>query len=114
MATVWVLTANKGTSVLGSPLVKAEAIIGFTQTFSTVDVFGIHPSEPVTIAASFGNTTALIPAGFHLDLLKLIAEQTSEGLPDEHVVIVAEHDLEAASWSWRAYPIEEFEYPKQQ
>ncbi|WP_159047646.1 hypothetical protein [Streptomyces sp. WM6378] len=77
MAIVWVLAADKGTSALGTPLVRAESIIGFTQTSSTVEVLGIHPSEPVAVAAGFGNTNALIPDGFHLDLLKLFAQQTS-------------------------------------
>ena len=107
MATVWVFAADQGTNVLRSPLVKAEAIIGFTQTFSTVEVLGIHPSQLVTVAASFGNTSALIPDGFHLDLLKFIEEQTSADMPDEHVVIVAEHDFEASSWTWPAYPLSE-------
>lgn len=111
MAIVWVLAADKRNSIVGAPLVKAEAITGFKQTHNTVDALGIHPEEPVVVAASFGSTNAPLPDGFHLDLLKTITEQAAAGLPEDHVVVVAEYEF-GAPWKWRAYPLSEYEYPK--
>jgi hypothetical protein len=111
VATVWVLAADRENSIVGMPLVKAEAIIGFRQTFNTVEVLGIHPGEPVTVAANFGNSTRPLPDGFHVELLKLIAEQTRHGLPDDHVIIVADHTF-GTRWSWKTYPLSEYEFPQ--
>lgn len=110
MATVWVLAADKSRSVVGAPLVKAEAITGFRQTHNTVDVFGVSPGEPIIVAASFGTSISPLPEGFHLALLKIITEYVQKGLPDDHVVIVAEAAAGARA-TWKAYPLDDYEYP---
>lgn len=110
MATVWVHAAN--TNILGTPLVKAAAITGVQHRSNRIDAFGVHPGEAVTVAADFGHKDRPLPDHFHLDLLKLIAEQTIAGQPDDHVVIAAETDF-AVAWKWNAYPLSNYQWPSE-